>query len=150
MASYSRVSAFHAAGADLLAGCVDFGSCGHIFSYISGHTLPRTSEGRACPRCEDDGKCVICLKPWDAKATESCPHCDMCFAHHLLEERIAKIEAGGLIVARDSLLFVVRRRMELERKEQRKERLLALKTSEDDDNLGQEELDAAGNTRQEK
>ncbi|KAK6863921.1 hypothetical protein PG990_006639 [Apiospora arundinis] len=131
MALSSSISAFKATGSDLLVGSVDYATCDHEFAYISDHTLPRTGEARVCPQCtEGGGKCAICSEPWDANATESCPHCDMFFASELLEERVAKLKAEGLKVAQDSIGLVVARRVELERKAKRKERLLALKKSD--------------------
>ncbi|KAK6841354.1 hypothetical protein PG987_002214 [Apiospora arundinis] len=115
MALSSSISAFKATGSDLLVGSVDYATCDHEFAYISDHTLPRTGEARVCPQCTEE---------------ESCPHCDMFFASELLEERVAKLKAEGLKVAQDSIGLVVARRVELERKAKRKERLLALKKSD--------------------
>lgn len=138
----STISAFKAAGCDVLVGRVAY-ACGHEFGYIRDRTLDRTEDGRwDCPKCPvqgegeaegerkgktaTGGKCLVCLQPWDANATESCPHCDAFFGSGLLEARVADLEAKGLTWARDSVGHVVSRSMQLKWKETRKERLLAL------------------------
>ncbi|KAK8050619.1 hypothetical protein PG994_012349 [Apiospora phragmitis] len=133
------ISAFKAAGADLLWGRVVY-PCDHEFGYILDHTLDRTGDERwFCPKCVvadggAGGKCLACLQPWDANATESCPHCDAFFiGSGLLEERKANLEATGLELAKDSIGYAVTRSRELQRREARKERLQALAATDKED-----------------
>ncbi|KAK8140283.1 hypothetical protein PG984_000349 [Apiospora sp. TS-2023a] len=147
------ISAFKAANCDVLVGHVAYPSCGHEFGYVRDCTLDRTDDERwdCCPRCilvtvneqgvvEEEkagGKCLVCLRPWNAAAANNnnnttaaeasaCPHCDSFFDAGLLEERVAEIEARGLKWARDSIMYVVSRSMQLKWKETRRERWLAL------------------------
>ncbi|KAK8035931.1 hypothetical protein PG991_002004 [Apiospora marii] len=122
----STISAFKAAGCDVLVGHVAY-PCDHEFGYVRDYTLDRTDDGRwDCPKCPVQGEERQRQEPWDANATASCPHCDSFFCSGLLEERVAAIEAKGLKWARDSVGHVVSRSMQLKWKETRKERLLAL------------------------
>ncbi|KAK7969070.1 hypothetical protein PG996_002490 [Apiospora saccharicola] len=140
------ISAFKAADCDVLVGHVAYPSCGHEFGYVRDRTLDRTDDERwdCCPRCvlvtvneqgvvveeKAVGKCLVCLQPWNAAdaaaASACCPRCDSFFDAGLLEERVAAIEARGLKWARDSILYVVSRSMQLKWKETRRERWLAL------------------------
>ncbi|KAK8087996.1 hypothetical protein PG997_002957 [Apiospora hydei] len=125
----NSISAFKAAGTDLLVGRVVY-PCDHEFGYVLDHTLDRSKgdgDRWVCPKCATDGKCLVCLQPWDANTSASCPNCDaFFFGSGLLGERVAKLEEAGVKVANDSIGYVVSRSRELQRREARKERLLAL------------------------
>ncbi|ETS76444.1 hypothetical protein PFICI_11831 [Pestalotiopsis fici W106-1] len=123
--SSNKISAFKAARCDLLVDEIKYDSCGHCFYTMLDHSLGRTGDRRAarhpkCPKCAIDGKCLVCLQPWDDCAAEACRHCDTFFEEGILYSRVKKLHDLGLGIRDDRpSLFRVLRSRELEMWERR-------------------------------
>jgi hypothetical protein len=124
-----RISAFKAAKCDLLFADNEY-PCGHRFTYILDYSLSlsgeRTADKRHCPRCSKKGKCLVCLYPWKADMTDSCPNCDCFFKVNVREERLGKMLNYGLKIERDSWRFSIKWNSLLREKTERLRRRLAL------------------------
>ncbi|KAI4596399.1 hypothetical protein KJ359_005529 [Pestalotiopsis sp. 9143b] len=107
--SSSPISAFKAAGCDLLVGEINY-DCGHCFHTMLDYSLMRTgdrsSESHQCPKCaQEDGTCLVCLQPWNASVSDACPSCDAFFETSVLLGRIERLDAMGVSMRDDRPLF---------------------------------------------
>ncbi|KAF3022603.1 hypothetical protein E8E14_013691 [Neopestalotiopsis sp. 37M] len=104
--SENKISAFKAAGCDLLVGEIKYDECGHCFYSMLDYSLWRVGDRSAakhpaCPKCAVNGKCLVCLQPWDDCSSNICAKCDTFFEAGLLYKRVEKMHALGLSIRDD-------------------------------------------------
>ncbi|KAK9423517.1 putative RING-type domain-containing protein [Seiridium unicorne] len=126
--------AIKAALCDLLVGNVEY-PCGHEFNTLLDYSLARMGErsveNHQCPLCAEEGKCLVCLHPWDPAQSDSCPTCDTFFVRDLLYDRAVQLHQIGITPKDDKpALFRMRRNEELRLKAVRLQRLQARKLSD--------------------
>ncbi|KAI1638841.1 hypothetical protein F4809DRAFT_639124 [Biscogniauxia mediterranea] len=103
--------------------------CFHKFSWILDHHLPRVGDRSPnthdCPKCSTNNPtCLVCLEPFDARTSDSCPSCDLFFFEPLLKDRQDRLEALNLDVGNDKASTILRARI------QHKKELLRAKHAE--------------------
>ncbi|KAI1811134.1 hypothetical protein GGS20DRAFT_588836 [Poronia punctata] len=104
--------------ADLVVGTCAYHPCGHKFAWILDHHLRRVGrrspDTHACPACSAQ-TCLVCLGPFDASKSDTCPGCDQFFVRRLLPARREALTRLNLVLADDTPGAYLRARIEFEK-----------------------------------